>query len=180
MAEPEEFILVGRLGRTRGLKGDICVTTMTDFPDRFLNLKEIFVDRRGQWQRLTIESARLIAGRPVLKFAGMNSPEVAARLTNCRLAVPPDRLVILPRDTYFVFDLVGCTVSDQETGREIGEVVDVRRYPANDVYVIRSEDGREVLFPAVVEFVKEVDISNRKIVIHTANLFDEIKGKTGQ
>jgi len=152
------------------------VTPWTDFPDRFLDLKEIYLDEKGTWQRMTVESSRLVSGRPILKFAGIDTPEAASRLTNRHLAVTSDQLVKLPADTFYVFDLIGCDVFD-EGGVKIGRVTDVQQYPANDVYVIRTDDIEEVLFPAVTEFVKEVDAENRKIIVRNTGLFEKTRDK---
>lgn len=125
---------------------------------------------------MEIESSRLVTGRPILKFAGIDSPEEAARLTNRHLAVTSDQLVKLPEGTYYVFDLIGCEVFD-EAGVKIGEVTDVQQYPANDAYVIRTGAGEEVLFPAVTEFVKEVDAKKRRIIVRNAGLFEKTRDK---
>ena len=164
------------MGKSRDLKGEIYVTPWTDFPERFLDLKEIYLDEKGTWQRMEIESSRMVTGRPILKFSGINSPEAVSRLTNRHLAVRWDQLVKLPNDTFYVFDLIGCEVFD-EAGAKIGEVTDVQQYPANDAYVIRTDDGQEVLFPAVLEFVKEVDAENRKIIVRNAGLFERTRDK---
>ncbi len=141
-----------------------------------MDLKEIYLDEKGTWQRLEIESSRLVTGRPILKIAGVHTPEAASKLTNRHLAVKSDQLVELPEDTFYVFDLIGCEVFD-EAGTKVGEVTDVQQYPANDVYVIRTVDREEVLFPAVLEYVKEVDAENRKIIVRNAGLFEKARDK---
>ena len=113
----------------------------------------------------------MIGNRPVLKFAGIDLPEEVSKLTNRQVAVTSDQLIDLPEDTYFVFDLVGCEVIDRETGKIVGKVTDVQRYPANDVYVIKDKEGKEILLPAVAEYVKQVEIDQRKIVIEKSGLF---------
>jgi 16S rRNA processing protein RimM len=169
----ERFILVGRLGRARGVRGAVWVTPLTDFPERFGQLKEIFLNRKGAWEQVKVEWAQVISGRPVLKLAGYENREDVARLANSELAVTADQLVKLPAGTFYVFDLIGCTVMDEESGSEVGEVIDVVRYPANDVYVIRDRAGREVLFPAVTDFVRKIDLDARKMIIRKAGLFEE-------
>lgn len=164
---------MGRLGRARGVRGAVWVTPMTDFPERFGHLKEIYLDRKGEWQKVEIEWAQMVSGRPVLKLVGYDNREEIARLTNSELAVTRDQLVELPKDTFYVFDLIGCEVIDEENGERIGELADIVRYPANDVYLIRTLAGREVLFPAVTDFVKKIDIDGRKMIIRKAGLFDE-------
>jgi len=74
LAEAQKFITVGKLGKVRGVKGEIYVTPLTDFPERFVGQKEIFIDNRGQWIKFTIASAFLVSGRPVLKLNGIDNP----------------------------------------------------------------------------------------------------------
>jgi 16S rRNA processing protein RimM len=150
----EEYIIVGKLGRTRGVHGEINVTPDTDFPERFEGLTEIYVQNRSVWEKLRRASAKYISGRPVLRFEGIDNPEDASRLTNRLLAVPRSDVVELPENTYFIFDLVGCRVLEEGTARVLGEVVDVEQYPANDVFVIKTVSDREVLFPAVKNLVR--------------------------
>ncbi|HOD66929.1 MAG TPA: ribosome maturation factor RimM [candidate division Zixibacteria bacterium] len=166
-----EYVRVGWLGRTRGVGGDVWVTPDTDFPERFLGLKEIFVRNRDQWERLAIAHALLIGGRPVLRFAGISSPEEARRLTNRELAVARDRVCELPAGSHYIFELVGCAVYD-EAAVLIGELVDVESYPANDVYVIRTPEGGRKCLPAARPFVKDIDTAGKRIVIDPAGLFD--------
>jgi len=173
LARKSEFILVGRLGRTRGVHGNIWIIPLTDFPDRFLDLKEILVSKRDTWELFRIESAQLLGSRPLVKFTGIDSREEAARLTNRELAVTSDQLVKLPPDTHYVFDLIGCEVLESDSERRLGEVIDVRRCPANDVYVIRTNNGKEVLYPAVSDFVTRIEVEQKKIVVRSAGLLDE-------
>jgi 16S rRNA processing protein RimM len=164
------MITVGRIGRPRGVNGEMYVTPLTDFPDRFLGLTEIFLDTRGTWELVTVTSSRLIGGRPVIGLKAITSKEEAARYTNRMLAVPRDQVVDLPEDTYFVFDMIGATVVSENDGETIGELVDIAQYPANDVYVIKAVDGRELLCPAIREFVREVDVAGRRVVVAPAGL----------
>lgn len=178
MANKGEFILVGRLGRTRGVHGWLWITPDTDFPDRFLGLKRILVSEHDTWTEFKIEAAQVVGGRPMIKFLGIDSREQAARLTNRKLAVTGDELVKLPPDTQYVFDLVGCEVVADDDGRRLGEIVDVQRYPANDVYLVRTMNGKDVLFPAVTDFVREIDVAARKVVVRSGGMFDDAEPKT--
>ncbi|MEA2030043.1 MAG: ribosome maturation factor RimM [candidate division Zixibacteria bacterium] len=168
-------MIVGRLGRPRGINGEIFVTPDTDFPDRFIGLEEIFIGNHGNWEKLEIESSRLVSGRPVLLFEGMRSPEDVARLTNCELAVLKENLVELPQESYYIFDLIGCEVIEENTGRLFGKIVDVEQYPANDAYVIDTVKGDRILFPAVKQFVKEIDIIAKRVTIDVAGMIEDKK-----
>lgn len=168
----EELITVGKLGKTRGLNGELYVTPLTDFPDRFIGLKEIFVGNRGVWEKMSIVSSRMIGDRPVIGIAGVTTPEAAARLTNRELAVPRDELVKLPDDVYYVFDLIGCSVFGGENGERLGELKDVESYPANDVYLVEMADGSRRILPATKQAVKLVDLKNRRIVVDADSLLE--------
>ncbi|HWR83413.1 MAG TPA: ribosome maturation factor RimM, partial [Candidatus Deferrimicrobium sp.] len=172
-ASTDEFIVVGKLGRPRGVNGELHVTLATDFPERFIGLTEIFVRDKGGWEKRGLVSSRMVGGQPVLGFENVTSPEEAARLTNRELAVPRNLAVALPEGTYYIFDLIGCDVFDESSGEQIGQVADVERYPANDLYVVRAADGRQWLCPVVRHVVKSVDIKGRKIVVDRAGLLED-------
>jgi 16S rRNA processing protein RimM len=173
----DDFVIVGRLGRTRGVAGELWITPDTDFPERFLRLKEIYVEERGQWHRWSIVRTQLIGGRPTIKLEGVDSREAAARLTNRPLAVPRPETVKPPEGSYLVSDLEGCEVYDHDSGRLVGRLCDVERYPAHDVYVIELASGKEARFPAVTALVKEIDIARKRIVVDRAGLVDADDGK---
>ena len=168
----EDFVIVGIIGRTRGVHGDVYVTPATDFPERFVSIDEIFIKTRTGWEKLKIAAGSMVSGRPVLRFEGIDNPEDAARLTNRTLAVPRDQVVELSHDTFYIFDLIGCEVFDDRSGVLLGKVTEVERYPANDVYVITTIDGKKVLFPATRDFVKNIDIKNKKITVINADQFE--------
>jgi 16S rRNA processing protein RimM len=164
----DDFVIIGRLGRTRGVRGDLWITPDTDFPERFLILKEVYVEERGQWRRRRIADTRLIGARPTIRFEGVTNRETAARLTNQPLAVLRSEIVRPPEGSHFIHDLASCQVYEQASGRLLGYLRDVERYPANDVYVIELKSGRTIRFPAVAALVKEIDIARKRIVIDPA------------
>jgi len=137
------------------------------------------VSESETWRELKVEGAKVISGRPAIKFVGINRREDAGRLTNRLLAVTREQLVELPPDIHYVFDLVGCEVFDEQSDRRLGEIVDVIKYPANDVYVVRTAGGTDVLFPAVNSFVRRIDVAARKVTVINGGMFDDADEKTG-
>lgn len=164
-------VVVGKLGRARGLKGDQFITPLTDFPERFAELETILVRGPDGWETRRIAANNFISGRPVIRFEGINTPEEASRLTNRTLAVPREELIELPEGSHYVFDLLGCDVVD-ENDQPIGRLVDVQRYPASDVYVIEAKDNHRLVLAAVSQFVRDIDVAARKITISKAGLVD--------
>ncbi len=166
------MVVIGRLGRPRGVNGEIFVTPQTDFPERFVGMKTIHVHNRQGWQKLNIVSSRIVSGRPVLRFEGIENPEQARLLTNLELGVVSDELVDLPEGSHYLHELVDCEVVDETNGEKIGVVESVEQYPANDVYRIAASDGRRLSIAAVRKFVKHVDVRTKKIVIDAAGLVE--------
>ena len=80
---------------------------------------------------------------------------------------------------FYVVDLIGCQLIDHDSGEVLGEVLDVQRYPANDVYVIEDKSGRKVLFPAVAKFGTRMDTDGKKITVRKAGLFEEPEPESG-
>ncbi len=168
-----EFITVGQLGRPRGTDGEIYVTPLTDFPERFEKMAEIYISSGDSWSKMKLVSVKMMSGRPVLKFDDINSPEDAARLTNRYLAVPKDDIMTPPKDSYYIFDVLGCEVFDADTKNKIGEIVDVEEYPANDCYIIKTDDGKRFTIAAVKRFINKVDVNAKRVEIDAAGLVEE-------
>lgn len=166
----DEFVIVGRLGRPRGVDGKLYIIPDTDFPERFVGLTELFVNDKGQWKKFQIADIGLVGNKPVVAFDGIGSREEASRLTNRDVAVPKGETVVLPEGSHFLFDLEGCNVFDQETGQFVGKLIKVEKYPANDVFVIRTDDDLEMRLPAVKQFVKLIDTENKKIDVDPSGM----------
>ena len=114
---------------------------------------------------LEIESVKFFKQFAILKFKGIDSIEEAQRYRKASLMVPRSDAVRLGRDEYFVADLIGLAVRDED-GAEIGTLKDVMETGANDVYVIEMTDGRELLLPAIKQCVLEVDVEAGFVRVH--------------
>lgn len=169
----EEFITVGQLGRPRGTDGEIYVTPLTDFPERFENMTEIYISSGDSWSKVKLLSSKIISGRPVLKLENINSPEEASRLTNRYLAVPKDNIIVPPKDSYYIFDVVGCEVFDDKTKNKIGVIIDIEEYPANDAYIVKTNDGKRYTIAAVKRFIIDVNVKAKRVEIDPAGLIEE-------
>jgi 16S rRNA processing protein RimM len=172
VAEETKYVLVGKVGRPRGVDGSMFITPLTDFPERFDGLSMLYMRNRDQWDAVRITSMHFIAKRPVMKIEGVETPEEAARLTNRDLAVLRSDVVELPEDTFFVFDLIDCKVVDEQSGRTVGKISDVEQYPAHDVYLLSLSGGGELRVPAVKQFIKQVNIASRTVTVDLTGLID--------
>ncbi len=164
----EEYFKVGIITSTHGLKGEVKVFPTTDDVKRFKRLKKVTLDTgkaRDEGTVLEIEGVKFFKQFAILKFRGIDSIEDVERYRKASLLVPRSDAVRLRKDEYFVADLIGLTVRDED-GTEIGTLKDVIETGANDVYAIDLRDGRELLLPAIKQCVLEVDVEAGFIRIH--------------
>ena len=176
----EEYFQIGIIASTHGLRGEVKVYPTTDDVKRFKGLKEVILDPHKTrtvnkaetsvpevpFQKsdkesgrilLEIESVKFFKQFAILKFKGLERIEDVEKYRSCPLLVPRSNAVRLRRNEYFVADLMGLIVRDED-GTEIGILKEVLETGANDVYVIGLNDGRELLLPAIRQCVLEVNV----------------------
>ena len=164
MVDWASMAVVGWIARTHGLRGQVVVNPETDFPEeRFQPGAELFVERRGRVEAMTIASVRFQRQRPVVGFAGVETIDAAEPLAGLELRVPADRLAALPAGTFYRHDLVGCQV-ETRTGERVGPVREVEGTPAGSRLVVSGARG-EVLIPLVPAICTVIDPAAKRIVI---------------
>ena len=157
----DELIKIGKITAPVGVKGEVRVYPYTDKQTRFSAVKELFVGNTPA----VIEGVRYQKDMVVIKLDICPDRNAAETLRGKELYLDRKNLWEIPEDTYFVRDLLGSVVKDEE-GKVLGTLSDVIQNPAQDIYVIKDENGRESMVPAVKEFIKDVDTDNKIIVIH--------------
>lgn len=167
--DPEGKVLVAVVTAPHGLGGAVAAESYSDNPRRFTPGAALTT---AQGQVLRIVSASPHKGRLLLCFAGVDSREAAEKLRGLRLYVDEDQVEPLPPDSWYWYQLIGLTV--RQGGRVLGELTEVLPYTANDVYLVRTEDGRELLIPALRQLVKGVDLKEKVMEVELpAGLEDE-------
>ncbi len=169
----EKFFQVGIITSTHGLGGEVKVFPTTDDPKRFRRLKEVLLDTGRERMPLEIQGVKFFKQFVILKFKGLDSINDVERYRKCSLFVARENAVRLERDEYFIADLEGLQVRDED-GTPIGVLKSVMETGANDVYVIDLSDGRELLLPAIKQCVLEVDVEKGFIrILILKGLLDE-------
>ncbi len=161
----EERFQVGVITSPHGVRGEVKVFPTTDDPKRFKRLKEVILDTGRGESLLEIEGVKFLKKLVVLKFKGLDRPEDVEKFRQKSLYVTRENAVRLGRDEYFIADLMGLRVFDEDDS-EIGILREVLETGANDVYLIDLNDGRELLLPAIKECVLNVDVEAGKMRIH--------------
>jgi len=163
--ERPEWITIGVVTAPQGVRGVVRVLPLTDFPDRLLNLKRVFLLLgESRTERRVERASPHSRGLFLLKLEGIGDRNAAEALRGAEIQLPRGEAAPLPEGAFYVFDLVGCEVQ-LLSGERVGELVDVLTTAANDVYVVRRDEGGEVLIPAVRHVVKAIDIDAGKIVV---------------
>ena len=159
-----DLLLVGRIARAHGNKGQVIVNPETDFPgDRFAEGNVLVVDHGGQQVERRIVSVRFQQGRPILALEGVETMNDAEALAGAELKVPVTALAPLPGGTYYRHDLVGCEVRTKD-GQVVGTVTDVEG-PLERSRLVVARTGGELLVPMVDKICIEVDPGAKRIVI---------------
>ena len=169
----EDRFQVGVLTSPHGVRGEMKVYPTTDDPRRFKRLKEVILDTGKENRILEVEGVKFSKQMVIMKFKGIDTPEDVAKYRQCSIYVTRENAVRLGRDEYFIADLMGLKVHNEED-EEIGILREVLETGANDVYIIDLHDGRELLLPAIKDCVLDVDIEGGQIKIHILDgLLDE-------
>lgn len=161
----EDFFQVGIVSATHGVRGEVKVYPTTDDPKRFRRLAQVIVDTGKERTTLEIEGVKFFKQFVILKFKGIDSLNDVEKYRKACLFVPRENAVRLKKDEYFIADLMGLSVLDEED-RKIGVLREVMETGANDVYIIDMTDGRELLLPAIKQCVLDVNVTEGFIKIH--------------
>ena len=161
----EQFLQVGAITSTHGIRGEVKVFPTTDDVKRFKKLKKVILDTGKEQLPLEIEGVKFFKQFVILKFRGIDNINDIEKYKGKRLLVDREHAVKLKKDEYFIADMIGMDVFTED-GELFGALKDVMETGANDVYIIEMSDGKEVLVPAIKQCILDVDIENRKMVIH--------------
>ena len=161
----EQFLQVGVISSTHGVRGEVKVYPTTDYALRFKELKNVILDTGKESIPLEIENVKFFKQFVILKFKGIDNINDIEKYKRCPLLVEREDAVSLEEDEYFIADMIGMTVLTED-GQEFGVLKDVMETGANDVYVINSEEHGEVLVPAIKECILDINVEEGKMKIH--------------
>ncbi len=161
----ENLLQVGIISSTHGVRGEVKVFPATDDVNRFKKLKEVVLDAGREQLVLQIESVKFFKQFAILKFKGYDNINDIEKYKGKSLFVSREHAVKLKKDEYFIADLIGMKV-ENEDGSFKGTLKDVIETGANDVYSVMCEDGREVLIPAIKDCILSVDLDNSVMKVH--------------
>jgi 16S rRNA processing protein RimM len=161
----QEFLEIGQIVNTFGIKGMVKVKPFTDDIRRFDTLKKVYVENNKNKKQYEIEEVKYHKEMVLIKFKGIDKIEEAELLKNSYLKVNRHDEPELEEGTYYIVDLIGLEVYSDE-GKLLGKLDDIYNTGSNDIYVVKDELGKELLLPAISEVIKEINLQEEKIVVH--------------
>jgi 16S rRNA processing protein RimM len=165
-----DYLVVGEILRPHGVRGELRMRVLTDYPERLGTLETLYVGPDHNPHRVL--GSRGHRETVLLRLEGVPDRETAERYRGLLVHVAIEDAVPLEDGEHYLFELVGLTVVTEE-GRELGQLVDVLETGANDVYVVKGPSG-EVLLPAIPDVVREVDVQGGQMTVHLLDgLLDE-------
>ena len=161
----EDMLRVGVFANTHGVRGEIKVFPTTDDAQRFKKLKKVYLDTGKEKMELEISSVRFFKNLVILKFKGIDNINDIEKYKGKDLLVTRDQAVPLEEDEYFIYDIIGAKVVTED-GNEFGQLKEVLQTGANDVYVVKTIEGKEILLPVIEECILNIDIENKVVTAH--------------
>jgi 16S rRNA processing protein RimM len=165
----DDKVIIGKIGAPHGVRGDVRVIPLTDFPDRFHQLKTVYTDDGA---KLTVESARFHKQFVLVKFRGIDTMNDTEPLRGKLIKVRREDAVVLPEGHYYFFDIIGLSVYT-ETGEHLGDITDILQTGSNDVYVAERKNEKPLLIPALKEVVLQIDIPGKKMIVRLQEEWDD-------
>lgn len=161
----QEYFELGQIVNHFGIKGMVKVNPFTDDISQFETLEFILVEKAGKLLKMQIEETKYSKSQVLLRLKGIETVEEAEKYRGCYIKIARKDAKKLPKDTYFIADLIGLQVYTDENVL-LGKVEDIYNAGANDIYVVKSEDGKQILLPGISEVLKQIDLEQEKITVH--------------
>ena len=161
----EQYLRVGVISSTHGIRGEVKVYPTTDDPERFRELKKVILDAKGGQRTLEIQGVKFCKNQVILKFRGLDNINDVEKYKGTDLLIPREDAVPLEENENFIADLIDMEVVT-DAGERLGILTDVIQTGANDVYVVKTSQEKEILLPAIRDCILEVDVEEKRMRVH--------------
>ena len=161
----QEYLEIGQIVNTFGVKGMVKVNPFTDDITRFDKLKKVYICKKGKMEEVEIEEVKYHKKMVLLKLKGISNMNDAELQKGSYLKIHRKDAIPLPEGTYFIADLIGLKVYT-DTGDFLGKVDDIYNNGSTDIYVVKNELGKQILLPGIDEVLKDVNLEQEKITVH--------------
>ena len=160
-----KYLEIGQIVNTFGIKGMVKVKPFTDNLERFNNLEKIYIKNKSGQTEYKIQEVKYHKNMVLIKFEGIENPEQADLLRNSYLIVDRETEEPLEPGRYYIVDMIGLDVFTDDN-EYLGKLEDIYNTGSNDIYVVKNELGKQVLLPAIEDVIKNIDMDNKKVIVH--------------
>lgn len=157
-----EYLQIGKIVNTHGVRGEVRLVPLTNDPHRFDELEWVYIEKGSAMTKYSILEVKYTKGSVILRLSGVDTMEAANSLRDSFVLVDRSNAVKLPKDSFFICDILGSTVVD-EKDVVLGQLVDILQTGSNDVYIIKNESGKELLLPALKSVVRAISLEQKRI-----------------
>lgn len=161
----QEYFEIGQIVNTFGVKGMVKIYPYTDDITRFEKLKKVNLTGKNSKREYEIEDVKYHKNMVLVKFKGVDSLEEAENLRNFYVEIERKDASPLEEGSYYIADLIGLNVYTDE-GEKLGILEDIFNTGSNDVYVVKDNEGKQILLPGIDEVIKQVDLEKGEILVH--------------
>lgn len=160
-----EYLEIGQVVNIFGIKGMIKVKPFTENIKRFDKLTKIYIKKKNIEKEYEIEEVKYHKNMVLIKLKGIDTVEEAEKLRDGYLQVDRKDEEPLEEGTYYIVDMIGLEVYTDD-GNILGKLEDIYNTGSNDIYVVKNEQGKQILLPAISEVIQKIDMENKKIIVH--------------
>ena len=160
-----KYLEIGQIVNTFGIKGMVKVKPFTDDIRRFDRLEKVYIKKQNEKKEYQIEEVKYHKEMVLIKFKGIDNIDAANLLKNSYLIVDREKEEPLEEGRYYIVDMLGLEVYTDEE-KKLGILEDIFNTGSNDIYVVKNELGKSILLPRIKEVFKEIDVENKKIIVH--------------
>ncbi|MPW26061.1 16S rRNA processing protein RimM [Alkalibaculum sp. M08DMB] len=166
-----ETLVIGKIGAPHGIKGEIKVFPLTDDPSRFDALKTFYIKNKEIYQEYSITKIKYQKSNLIVKLDGIDDRNSAEELKNKYVEIDRQDGIQLEEDEYYIVDLIGLKVYENDI--LLGELQDVIQSGGTDIYSIKTS-AKDILIPAVSQYIQEIDMGNKKIIVQLPDGLKEL------
>ncbi len=167
-----DFLEVGKIINTHGLRGEVKIATWTDYPEDFEEIGKVYIKTKTGNEVLNITNVKYQKNNIIVKFKEISHINDAEKYKGLVVCADREDLPELEEGAHYIADLIGLEVVDED-GEVLGKLVDVFNTGANDIYDVKREDKRNLLLPVIDEVVKDIDLHTGKITVHVMEGLDD-------